>query len=545
MVLFDYNTMYKKYFTVYESCRRQYDFAKIKESEFRKIVREATIETLKDNADENLFKITLRNNLNFLLRQLTIKKIEENQYYYLNNYFNDNFEELSKVRNSDEFLKVLASVIKYLNTYSVKISEETASKLILNNANVSYLIRLCRTYNRRLRLTSLFKDYNINILLFWYEILNDDLEKKEDIGGMKSTRDNKNSEETFKKEAENISEDLNKYSKENNELNIENNSLINDRLPMTCTFKKSRKKKTNIAALINRSVYKIFSDYSVTEINTAYSLLNDNNKEILSRLYDVNLEPVVSASTGLTGQDRAAIKRVLINMLTILKRNKGEQPTRNNLYYRFENYTKEEISAVIKDLSFDDQSIIQIRYNFDGNYKSGSISKNVQNKLRVILNSKIPRNLKRLRFNRLIDFLYLHYYNAYTVDKIVEVLNFLGVDFQDNLYQSLDFLNDLPVVKNEVMLKKCLAIFDMHIKRIDKRDTLIHEMKVIFGNSSDKLIKVLSMKLGLLDGKFYSDIEISIILEISLQEVEGYKEMLRELVKELQISNNHLKRSLK
>ena len=150
-----------------------------------------------------------------------------------------------------------------------------------------------------------------------------------------------------------------------------------------------------------------------------------------------------------------------------------------------------------------------------------------------------------LRTGLLIDFLYLHYYNAYTVDKIVEVLNFLGVDFQDNLYQSLDFLNDLPVVKNEVMLKKCLAIFDMHIKRIDKRDTLIHEMKVIFGNSSDKLIKVLSMKLGLLDGKFYSDIEISIILEISLQEVEGYKEMLRELVKELQISNNHLKRSLK
>ena len=70
-------------------------------------------------------------------------------------------------------------------------------------------------------------------------------------------------------------------------------------------------------------------------------------------------------------------------------------------------------------------------------------------------------------------------------------------------------------------------------------------MKVILGNSSDKLIKVLLMKLGLLDGKFYSDIEISIILEISLQEVEGYKEMLRELVKELQISNNHLKRSLK
>ena len=127
----------------------------------------------------------------------------------------------------------------------------------------------------------------------------------------------------------------------------------------------------------------------------------------------------------------------------------------------------------------------------------------------------------------------------------LSLMLFLRGDFQDNLYQSLDFLNDLPVVKNEVMLKKCLAIFDMHIKRIDKRDTLIHEMKVIFGNSSDKLIKVLSMKLGLLDGKFYSDIEISIILEISLQEVEGYKEMLRELVKELQISNNHLKRSLK
>ena len=467
MVLFDYNTMYEKYFTVYESCRRRYDFAKIKESEFRKIVREATIETLKYNDDENLFKITLRNNLNSLLKQLTIKKIEENQYYYLNNYFNNKFKELSMVKNSDEFLKVLASVIKYLNTYSVKISEETAVKLILNNANVSYFIRICRTYNRRLRLTSLFKDYNINILLFWYEILDGDLarkdkmvvnksfdEKKEDP---KSTYDNKASKEISKKKNENTSKVLNNYSKESIELNIENNTLTNDILPITYTFKKSR----------------------------------------------------------------------------------------NNLYYRFGNYTEEEISAVIKDLSFDDQSIIRVCYDLDGNYKSGSISKNVKSKLKVILNSKIPRNLKKLRFNRLIDFLYLHYYNAYTVDKIIEVLNFLGVDFQDNLYQSLDFINDLPIIKNEVMLKKCLAIFDMHIKRVDKRDTLIHEMKVVWGNSNDKLIKVLLMKLGLLDGKFYSDMEISVILEISLKEVEAYKEMLRELVKESQTSNNHLKISLK
>ena len=345
----------------------------------------------------------------------------------------------------------------------MKISEETAVKLILNNANVSYFIRICRTYNRRLRLTSLFKDYNINILLFWYEILNGDLarkdkmvvnksfdEKKEDP---KSTYDNKVSKEISKKKNENTSKVLNNYPKDSIELNIENNTLTNDILPIAYTFKKSR----------------------------------------------------------------------------------------NNLYYRFRNYTKEEISAVIKDLSFDEQSIIRVRYDLDGNYKSGSISKNVQNKLKVILNSKIPRNLKKLRFNRLIDFLYLHYYNAYTVDKIIEVLNFLGVDFQDNLYQSLDFINDLPIIKNEVMLKKCLAIFNMHIKRVDKRDTLIHEMKVIWGNSNDKLIKVLLMKLGLLDGKFYSDIEISIILEISLKEV-AYKEMLRELVRELQTP---LKKSLK
>ena len=50
------------------------------------------------------------------------------------------------------------------------------------------------------------------------------------------------------------------------------------------------------------------------------------------------------------------------------------------------------------------------------------------------------------------------------------------------------------------------------------------------------------MKLGLLDGKFYSDIEISVILEISLKEVEAYKEMLKDLVKKLQTP---LKRSLK
>ena len=41
---FDYNTMYREYFKIYEDCKRKYSFGEISESEFRKIVISATNE---------------------------------------------------------------------------------------------------------------------------------------------------------------------------------------------------------------------------------------------------------------------------------------------------------------------------------------------------------------------------------------------------------------------------------------------------------------------------------------------------------------------
>ena len=112
--------------------------------------------------------------------------------------------------------------------------------------------------------------------------------------------------------------------------------------------------------------------------------------------------------------------------------------------------------------------------------------------------------------------------------KVKKYMERMGISFSGN---------KVCFVKNGIIIGMIdISDYDFSYNRL---------VEIIDANSSDKLIKVLSMKLGLLDGKFYSDIEISIILEISLQEVEGYKEMLRGLVKELQISNNHLKRSLK
>ena len=87
---FDYNTMYREYFKIYEDCKRKYSFGEISESEFRKIVISATNDSLKEDniLNNGTFKLILRSNLDKLLKKEVIAKIKDNQYYYLNNYFN-------------------------------------------------------------------------------------------------------------------------------------------------------------------------------------------------------------------------------------------------------------------------------------------------------------------------------------------------------------------------------------------------------------------------------------------------------------------------
>ena len=135
---FDYNTMYREYFKIYEDCKRKYSFGEISESEFRKIVISATNDSLKeDNVLNNgTFKLILISNLNRLLKKEVIAKIKDNQYYYLNNYFNG----LYIIGQSyDKFLMILEAIIKFLNTYEVKMTGDTASKLIENNIYPSKL----------------------------------------------------------------------------------------------------------------------------------------------------------------------------------------------------------------------------------------------------------------------------------------------------------------------------------------------------------------------------------------------------------------------
>ena len=129
---FDYNTMYREYFKIYEDCKRKYSFGEISESEFRKIVISATNDSLKEDniLNNGTFKLILRSNLDKLLKKEVIAKIKDNQYYYLNNYFNG----LYIIGQSyDKFLMILEAIIKFLNTYEVKMTGDTASKLIENN----------------------------------------------------------------------------------------------------------------------------------------------------------------------------------------------------------------------------------------------------------------------------------------------------------------------------------------------------------------------------------------------------------------------------
>lgn len=509
---FDYNTMYREYFKIYEDCKRKYSFGEISESEFRKIVISATNDSLKEDniLNNGTFKLILRSNLDKLLKKEVIAKIKDNQYYYLNNYFNG----LYIIGQSyDKFLMILEAIIKFLNTYEVKMTGDTASKLIENNINVNYIIKYVYSYNFRLRHTKLFKDYNINMLLLYYGL----------------------NHKTLVSEEQSI--------------------VINDDIIMDNKSIRKKKKRTNINRFkygqvqernqtirkINKSIYYIFNEYTHEEVNNAYNCLSEDNKNVLNKFYNAYLEP--TNWDLLTGSYAAEIYRILyINMDLILKRNRGLVSHKKNLYFRYPTYSKEEIKTVIENLPFDMQALIGIRFDINGNYKSGKITKEVYNKIKAITTGIIPRRLKKLRISRLIDFLSLYYYNSYKNEQIEEVLLFLGSTYQNNLYQSLEFRDYMGNVKDEKLFKKCIAIFDMHIRRTDKRDIIINQIKSSYENVSDELVKVLLMKMGYFDGKCYSNMEISVRLHISLKDVEEDLNILENIVKDLRCNSKKLKK---
>ena len=86
-------------------------------------------------------------------------------------------------------------------------------------------------------------------------------------------------------------------------------------------------------------------------------------------------------------------------------------------------------------------------------------------------------------------------------------------------------------VKDEKLFKKCIAIFDMHIRRTDKRDTIINQIKSSYENVSDELVKILLMKM-----------EISVRLHISLKDVEEDLNILENIVKDLRCNGKKLKK---
>lgn len=501
---FDYNTMYKEFFSIYESFKRKYSFLSLSNKEFKEIIIKTTIASLESNEDSSreMFKIVLINNLEVFLKQVATLKIRDNQYYYLDNYFAK-----LKIDNQsyEDFLNTLKDILKFLDTYDVRISDETANQLIVNNLNVCKVIKYCYQYNEKLKRTTLLKNYNINILLFWY--------------GMSQN--------------ESIPSEEKSFTRKENSLGVKKNNHNINKPKISLT------KKDDLLSL-----YTIFEDYSHEEVKNAYACLTEANKMVLSKVYNAYLEPVYDVK--ITGKERATIKRVIyVNLETILKRNKGQQSLKNNLYYRYKGYTKEEVMTVIQNLDFETQAMIGIRYDINGNYKNDKISKKLNNKLRSIILGIIPRRLGKLRMERLINYLNLYYCTAYSLEQIIETLKRFDQEFQEKLYQSLEFTNNELVVKNEQSFNKYIAMFDQEIRKIDTKDIVVAKIKDEYGHSADELVKVLLMKLGFVNDKIYTNEEISKILMISLEQVKLDLEILRKLTGDIDKNNKTSGKSLK
>lgn len=482
MTDFDYNNMYKKYFRVYENCKRKYNFTNLSAKEYQQIVIEITKVSLKENdsSDDYTFKLVLRDALNKALDKVMIKRLQEDQYLYLNNYFTT----LDVNQPPEKIINILKKVIKQLNIWETKISSVTAIKLISTNANVAYITQQYSLNVADLKDKSIFKDYNLNTLLFYYNVL---------------------------KNGDSLS--VNSFSKSSNQ---NENKLISEPV----SFQK-----------IDKSIFQIFSYYDPALVQKAYSYLDDESKKFLRKQFAEHLEPIKEANINY--KESIAIKIIIYermsNILKVLS-NQRSSFKKNNLFYRYRDYSKKEIFLVIKNLNFDDQAIMNLYYDAYGYLKNTYRPLKIDKALKKIIYVTIPQRLKKLRIHYLTEFLDLYYRNAYRPEQIEEALTLLGTDFQNDLYKTFELEDFGLSIKNSQLFAKLMLVFDDQIRKVDIKDILIEEIKQFWGIYSDELIVVLLMRLEQSNKKDYSKEAISALLKISLANAETDMLVIEKLV---------------
>lgn len=344
-------------------------------------------------------------------------------------------------------------------------------------------------------------------------------------------------------------------SSQDNNYTVEDNKVFfNSIYPLVGELLKEykiTKDKENFKIGKGKSLYDLlalYKNYSKDEIMLVIDGLSLEERNLVFLGYDSALKKKIG-KISLENSELSKYKNLIYRKIPRLLANKDKYVKKLGLFLRFKEYPENEILQVINSLSSEEKELLRLRYDDNYNFKEEFIYLDEEVKQKIY---KIVGKMKMIlcdfhkRNSYLNDLFYK--YNNYSKEEIlnvVEDLSFkeralfnLRYDEEYNLKQSFYALDSKTkqkvyiffsgVFRNRLEAFKTKANRNKYIfKRIEVaryilENSYLKELNALLDN---KVLMVILMEKGYINGYCYSRMEISILLDMDIVLIEDILKM--------------------
>ena len=251
-----------------------------------------------------------------------------------------------------------------------------------------------------------------------------------------------------------------------------------------------------------KTIYELLESYSKEQINTMLGNLSEEEKALIVARYGNDLDNPVFGM--MTTEDRRRFYYYLVPRMKKLLTDCNRKSKLKTIYELLDSYSREQVDTMLENLSDEDKSLIVARYGNDlDNPLSTKLTKEESIEFYNVL---VPRMRKLLaKSNRKIE-------SKTMSSEEVEILS-NNQEFNIPVLTEEIPEDDLSSVNTKIMTR------DDCIKTLQLIPGILKTMDICSSREIGLVSLVMSLKLGCIEGKCFSNSDISEILGIESQEV--------------------------
>ena len=227
---------------------------------------------------------------------------------------------------------------------------------------------------------------------------------------------------------------------------------------------------------LNQNLYQILEWSDETQINSLLKTLSKEDLELIDKKYDNKTGEVLE--NVLEETEEKTLKYLLLKMKKQLFQEEGRMFRHQDLYMRFNDYTKEEVDKILTRLSPQEKKLLDSYYDEKTlRWKNKEISSEEQKQL-SILTGKIRRNLKNKPKRKNYNDIYTSF-DEYTEEEINCAIEKLSDRNKEILKKKFgeDFKHPTNMVLNENESSTIYRVFNTLLPKLLKPEQKVYHYK--------------------------------------------------------------------